>query len=137
MQKNPLCIFFYNFPCSILYLLGGIIFVFFVPPPVPQIPIFLPSPLSAHNFFTIFHFLTVFTIFTILRWNFLLSIYSHYIMPGWYNHIHMTLAHKTGEGAKWNASLKPKLWKAAKYQSLANVLKICVNDDDHDFGGCW
>ena len=132
-----LFVIFLQFPLFYLISSRWDNFCILCPPPVPQIPIFLPSPLSAHNFFTIFHFLTVFTIFTILRWNFLLSIYSRYIMSGWYNHIHMTLAHKTGEGAKWNASLKPKLWEAGKYQSLAHVSKICVNDDDHDFGGCW
>ena len=51
---------------SILYLLGGIIFVFFVLL-VSEIPIFLPPPLSAHNFFTIS--LTLFTISPMLKGN--------------------------------------------------------------------
>ena len=42
------------------HISGGIIFVFFV----SQIPIFLPAPLSAHNFFTIYNFLTISTLST-------------------------------------------------------------------------
>ena len=52
------------FPCWInipfAHISGGIIFVFFV----SQIPIFLPAPLSAHNFFTIYNFLTISTLST-------------------------------------------------------------------------